>query len=128
APQIRCARQPVTFRLHPDNFGVRMLSDLTDQRLAVALRHPVPWFDALVAFNGAVEVFLQCLVVGVLGDRAHRQSPFGCLATSVRTSYFATDSPFWFVTSTSHRTSPCSASKRGVICLAVIVTVISSSG
>ena len=39
--QRRRAGDPVPFRQHADNFGVRMLTNLTDQRLTVGVRHPV---------------------------------------------------------------------------------------
>ncbi|MNS94397.1 hypothetical protein D3C72_1286130 [compost metagenome] len=45
ATQRRGAGDPVTFRQHADNFGVRMLTNLADQGFAVGVRHPVLWLD-----------------------------------------------------------------------------------
>ena len=47
AAQGRCARDPVAFGQHPDHFGMGMLGNLPDQRLAVGRRHPVIGLDAL---------------------------------------------------------------------------------
>src|SRR3712207_8294203 len=46
ASQARRGQQPVALRLHPDDLGVRVLGDLSDERLAVALGHPVARLDA----------------------------------------------------------------------------------
>ena len=44
---LKCGRagDPVAFGQLADDFGVRMLADLADQRFAVARWHPVFWFD-----------------------------------------------------------------------------------
>ena len=39
--QRGCAGDPVTFRQHADDFGMRMLTNLADQRFTVGVRHPV---------------------------------------------------------------------------------------
>ena len=56
---------PVALRLHADDLGVRVLGDLADQGLAVALRHPVARLDPLVALDQRVEAGLHAgAVVG----------------------------------------------------------------
>jgi hypothetical protein len=61
APKRRRARDPVAFRLHPDDLGVGVLGDLADQRPPVAVRHPVTWLDALLGRDDTVELALQVL-------------------------------------------------------------------
>ena len=53
----RCTRDPVAFGQHSDDFRMRMLPDLTDQCLAVGIRHPIPRFNADVV----VDFFLKFL-------------------------------------------------------------------
>src|SRR3712207_2792604 len=59
ASQARRGQQPVALRLHPDDLGVRVLGDLSDERLAVALGHPVARLDAVVGGDRGVELLLQ---------------------------------------------------------------------
>ena len=63
AAQAGRAGDPVALGLHPDDLGVRVLGDLPDQRLAVALGHPVPRLDPLVAGDQGVEPGLHGAVV-----------------------------------------------------------------
>ncbi len=62
ALERRRARDPVALGQHADDLAVRVLADLTDQRLAVALRHPVLRFDEFAARDLGVELGL---VLGV---------------------------------------------------------------
>src|SRR6478609_4571413 len=59
APQARRAGDPIALRLHADDLRVRVLGDLPDERLAVALGHPVPWLDALLVGDQPVELLAQ---------------------------------------------------------------------
>ena len=45
-PQGWCASDPVTFRQHTNNLGVRMLPNLADQCLSVSIGHSVLWLDS----------------------------------------------------------------------------------
>ena len=47
--QRRCAGDPVAFRQHADDFGMRVLRHHPGQLLAVALRHPVLRLDAFAS-------------------------------------------------------------------------------
>ena len=55
ALQRRRARDPVAFRQLTDNFRMGMLTDLTDQGLAIAFRHPFLRFDLLAAINALLK-------------------------------------------------------------------------
>ena len=55
APQGRRARDPVALRQHADDFGMRVLADLADQRAAIGLRHPVVRLDALLGIDARLE-------------------------------------------------------------------------
>jgi hypothetical protein len=55
AAQARRPGDPVPLGLHADDLGVRVLRDLADQRLAVALGHPVARLHALVAVDEGLE-------------------------------------------------------------------------
>src|SRR5512146_193312 len=68
APQRRRARDPVALGQHADDLRVRMLGDLSDQRLPVCLRHPVLGLDLLVTLDALLEAALQ----GRLPHRASR--------------------------------------------------------
>ncbi len=50
---LECRRTgyPIAFRQLADNFRMSMLTDLTDQGLAIAFRHPVRGFDFLTTVN-----------------------------------------------------------------------------
>jgi hypothetical protein len=58
APQAGGPGDPVALRLHPDDLRVGVLRDLADQRPAVALRHPIARFDALVGRDQPIELLL----------------------------------------------------------------------
>ena len=51
AAQARRAGDPVALGLHADDLGVRVLGDLADQRLPVALGHPVARLDPAVGVD-----------------------------------------------------------------------------
>ena len=68
---------PRTLRLHADDLGVGVLSDLTNERLAVIIGHPVVAFDALICFDHRIELFLVS---------NHDDSPSPRHATMVRRS------------------------------------------
>src|SRR5215472_16565619 len=53
--QCRCAGDPVSFRKLSDDLGMRVLSDLADQRLAVAIGHPILWLDLLSAIDALLK-------------------------------------------------------------------------
>ena len=53
---------PVALGLHADDLGVRVLGDLADQRLAVALGHPVARLDPLVGGDQRVEAGLHAVL------------------------------------------------------------------
>ena len=53
--QCRCAGDPVSFRKLSDDLGMRVLSDLADQRLAVAIGHPILWLDLLSAVDALLK-------------------------------------------------------------------------
>jgi hypothetical protein len=55
AAQRRRACDPVAFRQHADDFGMRMLADLADQRAAIAFRHLVGRFDFFFAVDPCLE-------------------------------------------------------------------------
>ena len=55
APQRRGPGDPVALGLHADDLGVGVLRDLADQRLAVAVGHPVARLDALVGVDQRLE-------------------------------------------------------------------------
>ena len=56
---------PVPLGLHSDDLGVSVLGDLTDQRTAVGVRHPVTWFDLLVCGENARELLRPALAAAV---------------------------------------------------------------
>jgi hypothetical protein len=58
------AADPVALRLHPDDLGVRVLGDLADQRLAVAVGHPVARLDLLLGGDDGVEIGREVAVAG----------------------------------------------------------------
>jgi hypothetical protein len=55
AAQRRRAREPIAFRLHADDLGVRMLGNLAHQRLAVGPGHPVLRLDLLVRVDARLK-------------------------------------------------------------------------
>ena len=59
AAQAGRGEQPVALGLHADDLRVRVLGDLADQRLPVALGHPVARLDPVVGGDRGVEVRLQ---------------------------------------------------------------------
>ena len=59
ALQGRRPGNPVSFRQHPDNFAVGVLADLTDQRLAVSVGHPVFGLDLFLFRNVGVKACFQ---------------------------------------------------------------------
>ena len=65
ALERRRAADPVGLRLHADDFGVRVLGNLTRQGLAVGSRHPVGGLDAGVFGDELVEALLcLCFIRG----------------------------------------------------------------
>src|SRR5690606_32860152 len=68
APQAGRPADPVAFRLHADDLGVRVLGDLADQRATIRLGHVVARLDSAVGVDDRVERrFL--LVAAVHGAR-----------------------------------------------------------
>src|ERR1700691_2212794 len=63
AAQAGRAGDPVALGLHADDLGVRVLSNLSDQRLAVRVRQPVAGLDALVGGDELIEALLGVLVL-----------------------------------------------------------------
>ena len=63
APKGRRASDPVAFRQHADDFGVRVLANLTDQRLAVGIRHPVLRFDGRILRDPLLKALFFCHVI-----------------------------------------------------------------
>jgi hypothetical protein len=59
AAQRRRPRDPVAFRQHADDLGVRVLGDLADERLTVGVGHPVFRLDALFGVYFRLEALLQ---------------------------------------------------------------------
>ncbi len=59
APERRRAGQPVAFRLHTDDLGMRVLRDLTDQGLAVTVGHPVARLNPRIVGDRPVEEMLE---------------------------------------------------------------------
>ncbi len=66
ALECRRTRQPVTFGLHADDLGVRVLRDLPNKRATVGLGHPVLGLDLLLGVDallkrrellGSIEIF-----------------------------------------------------------------------
>jgi hypothetical protein len=49
---------------HADDFGVRMLRDLTDEGAAIGLGHPVFGLDALLGVNSGLKAAVGCLSGG----------------------------------------------------------------
>ena len=62
-PQRGCAGYPVAFRQHADNFRVRMLANLADQRLTVCVRHPVLRLDGRFLRDALVKALFFCHVI-----------------------------------------------------------------
>ena len=83
ASQRRRTGEPVSLGLHSDDFGMRMLGDLADQSLAVAVRHPVARLDALVCRDRLVEQVLQVLWSFHVGHRTYLLLPNDRLVTSM---------------------------------------------
>src|SRR6478735_8953497 len=63
ALQAGGAGNPVGFRLHADDLGVRVLGDLAKEGLAVGRRHPVAGLDPRVLSDDPVKVGLACGVL-----------------------------------------------------------------
>ena len=55
ALQRRCARQPVTFRLHTNNFGMGVLRNLPHQSSPIRFGHPVLRFDFFLIIDATLE-------------------------------------------------------------------------
>ena len=64
ALEAGCTRDPIALGLHADDFAVCMLTDLTDEGLAVSIRHPVFGFNFLVRsdviFKPLIQVHFLC--------------------------------------------------------------------
>ena len=54
-----CPADPVAFRLHADDFAVSMLADLTHQRLAVGIGHPVLRLNFAVGVYDSIKTGLR---------------------------------------------------------------------
>ena len=58
--EARGSRDPIAFGEHSNNFAVRVLADLSDQRLPIGIGHPVLRFDFLIGgdvrFKACVEI------------------------------------------------------------------------
>ena len=76
APKIWRARDPVAFRQHADDLGVRVLRHHPDQLLAVALRHPVLGLDAFAARNARFEFSDPSRIVDVFSGLHRFVRPF----------------------------------------------------
>lgn len=63
APKGRRASDPVAFRQHADDFRVRVLTNLADQRFAVGFRHPVLRFDGRLLRDALVKALFFCHVI-----------------------------------------------------------------
>ena len=63
APKGRRASDPVAFRQHADNFRVRVLAYLADQRFTVGFRHPVQRFDGRLLCNALLKALFFCHVI-----------------------------------------------------------------
>ena len=74
----RGAGDPAAFGQHADDFRVRVLADLPDERLAIPLRHPVLRFDEVPArelgfeFRLVLRISLNRCFVAVAGRNVHR--------------------------------------------------------
>ena len=55
----RCAGDPVAFGQHADDFRMRVLADLADQRFAVGVGHPVLRLDANVRVDFLLKLFFE---------------------------------------------------------------------
>ena len=49
------SRQPVALGLHADDFGMRVLGDLPDQRPAIGFGHPVFRLDLFLGIDASLE-------------------------------------------------------------------------
>ncbi len=61
ALERRCPRQPVALRLHANDFGMRVLGYLPDQRLPIGFRHPVLGLYFLLGINAPLKRALHFL-------------------------------------------------------------------
>ena len=79
APQRRGTGDPVALGLHADDLGVGVLRDLADERLPVAVGHPVARLDPLIGVD-------QRLEFGFAGirDGARRRSARWCALRAAR--------------------------------------------
>ena len=70
----RCTGDPVAFRQLANDFGMRMLTNLADQGLAVAFRHPVLRLDLFTVVDPLLEslLFGRHFLAGLQSVRFHK--------------------------------------------------------